>query len=237
MVLLPASRRTILRALTAAVITFTLLHLGAVLVEYATGDPEYFQRLHLGEIRRQFDLEQETNLTTWYSSATLLFCAFLLRTVGRYRQSERDRFAAHWTVLACAFVYLSIDETAMFHEATIAPLQRVFHASGIFFYAWVIIALPILAAFLIGYFRFLTSLPRHTLIAFVVAGTVYVGGAIGFEMVEGLIEMQGGEGGLVMVLARACEEIMEMLGVLLFIRALLDIVQSLPRTAGNLDAI
>jgi hypothetical protein len=28
-------------------------------------------------IRRQLDLEQESNLTTWYSSVTLLFCALL----------------------------------------------------------------------------------------------------------------------------------------------------------------
>ncbi len=224
---LPASRKAILTILTAAVAGFAVIHLGASLVEYATGDPDYFQRWHLGEIRRQFNLEEEANLTTWYSSATLLFCAFLLATIARVRRSQRDRFALYWAGLAGIFAYLSLDETAMLHEATMAPLQR-FHLTGIAAYEWVAIALPIVGVFLFAYFRFIISLPWRTRLALIVAGIVYLSGGLGFEMVEGVIETRGGEGSLPMLLSRVVEEILEMAGVLLFIRALLDIFESLP---------
>jgi hypothetical protein len=55
-------------------------------------------------------------------------------------------------------------------------------------------------------------------------------------MVEGVIDTQGGGSSLAMMLARTFEEILEMVGVLLFIRAFLDIVVARHGTAENLDA-
>jgi hypothetical protein len=155
--------------------------------------------------------------------------------IARARQAERDPFALHWAGLACVLAYLSLDETAMLHEATMPLLQRTFHPTGVFAYEWIVIALPVVVLFLIAYFRFVMSLPWSSRLPFIVAGTLYLSGGLGLEMVEGVIETQGSEAGLLMTLARAFEEILEMAGVFLFTRALFDIVESLPHAAGVPD--
>ena len=62
--LLPSSRREILTALAQRIAIASLAHLAATPVEFASGDPDIFTRLHLGEIRRELDLESESNITT-----------------------------------------------------------------------------------------------------------------------------------------------------------------------------
>ena len=222
MLLLPFSRKVIVTSLATAVLFFAVVHLAAMVVEFASGDVDYFTRRHLGTIRLQFDLEGEANLTTWYSSITLLLCAVLLQNIAHARRLTRDPWAGHWTFLAVVFVLASIDEVAMMHEAMTVPLHNLLHTSGVFYYAWVVVALPVVAGLGLASLRFLASLPRRRCIEFVVAGGVFLSGALGLEMVEGVIATQGGEGTLLMVLARWLEEVLEMVGVLLFVRALLS---------------
>ena len=220
--ILPASPRTVVRTLAAIVLFFGVVHTSALLVEYAAGEDDYFQHLRLAQVRRQLNLEGEGNLTTWFSSATLVVCAYLLYTIAWHRRRERDPFSTHWILLALVFVFLSIDETAMLHEATIVPLHAMLHPSGIFTYAWVIPAIPLVGAFAFFNVRFVMSLPPPARVQFAVAGAVYVGGALGLEMVEGAIASSHGDKSLVMLFTRSLEEILEMTGVLLFIRALLE---------------
>jgi hypothetical protein len=195
--------------------------MAATLVEFASGDPDIFTRFHLGEIRREFDLESESNVTTWFSSAMLLCCAVLLTAIGRARRRAGDALARYWLLLAVVFLLASIDETAMLHEATMRPLAERLHPSGVFFYAWVIIGLPIVLVLGVINVRFLRALPHRTRLEFIVAGVVYLGGALGLEMVEGVIATGAGDGSFVMFAARWLEEVMEMCGVLMFIGALL----------------
>ncbi len=227
--LLPSSRKGLLVALASVIAIAAVAHMAATLVEFASGDPDIFTRFHLGEIRREFDLESESNVTTWLSSAMLLFCALLLSAIGRARRRAGDALAGYWLLLAVVFLFASIEETAMLHEATMRPLAARLHPSGVFFYAWVVLGLPIAIILGIVNLRFLQRLPRRTRLAFIVAGAVYLGGALGLEMGEGVIATQIGAGSFAMFAARWLEEVMEMCGVLLFMAALLRyIAEELP---------
>src|SRR5262245_30024904 len=55
---------------------------------------------HLWGFSRLLALDQEANLPTWYSSATLLFCSLLLTLIALAKRQARDRFAGHWGALA-----------------------------------------------------------------------------------------------------------------------------------------
>ena len=57
---------------------------------------------------------------------------------------------------------------------------------------------------------------------FVVAGIIYVGGALGVEAVSGLWAERHGEDNLVYMTISTVEELMEMIGIIVFIHALLD---------------
>jgi hypothetical protein len=74
-----------------------------------------------------------------------------------------------------------------------------------------------------SYARFLLHLPPRTRTLFLVAGGLYVGGALGMEMVAGVlagIPGWGTEGNL--RYAVPVEELCEMLGVVMFIHVLLS---------------
>jgi hypothetical protein len=217
---LRVDRRVIVRTLVAIVASLTAIQLAMVEIIRRNGG-DVFTRLSLGHIARQFNLEHEGNLTTWYSSATLLLCAALLALLWQRARSSGRRFAANWGVLSLAFVYLSADETASLHESAMEILIQRVHVTGIFYYAWVILALPLVLLFAAYNLRFLLSLSSRVRTGFILAGTVYVGGALGLEMVEGQIATSLGTEGAAMQAARTLEEVLEMSGIVMFVDSLL----------------
>jgi hypothetical protein len=69
---------------------------------------------------------------------------------------------------------------------------------------------------------FLAALPAPTRGLFIVAGAVYVGGAVGMELVEGyVVEDYHGTENLAFIVASTVEEGLEMVGIVIFIRALM----------------
>jgi len=164
-----------------------------------------------------FDTAGEANITSWFSSVLLLINGALLLLITRVKTHSADSFARHWNILAWIFFFLSMDEIAGLHEKLIAPLRNATDASGIFYFAWVIVAILFVLLFIFLYSRFLLNLPHKTAIQFVVAGAVFVIGALGFEMLGGIFHgVTYIYRGLTVV-----EETLENLGAGLFIVSLL----------------
>jgi hypothetical protein len=114
-----------------------------------------------------------------------------------------------------------MDEMLLFHERVGEWLGHVVHANGIFRYTWVILAIPICFAFGIVFLRFLFSLPQKIRQLFIVSASVYIGSALILELAEGYLASIYGERSLFDFLLVAIEELLEKLGVILFIYALL----------------
>jgi len=140
-----------------------------------------------------------------------------LLLIARVKTHSADVFATHWNAMAWVFFFLSMDEIAGLHEELIAPLRNATGANGIFYFSWVIVAIPLVLLFVILNIRFLFSLPRKTAYQFVVAGALFVTGALGFELLGGLFH---GVTGIYRALT-ATEETLENIGAGLFIVALL----------------
>ncbi len=171
---------------------------------------------------RQFDLDAENSVPAWWGSI-MLFCASLLLYVLGARAWHADDVRWRlWTVMSAVFLCLSIDEAASFHEGTITPLREAFGFSGALFYAWVVPAFLCVAALAIMLAPLLRLLPRSLLVRFVIAGVVFVSGALGMEMVGGWLDSTGLRGAPVYALAIVMEEGMEIFGLTLFLAALLD---------------
>jgi hypothetical protein len=98
----------------------------------------------------------------------------------------------------------------------------MFHTTGSLHYAWIIPAGICVALFVLGYLRFLAKLPAKTRRLFLLAGAIFVGGALGIEAVSGKHASLHGEQNLTYHLIIAVEELFEMAGVVVFIYALLD---------------
>ena len=83
-----------------------------------------------------------------------------------------------------------------------------------------------------SYVRFLFHLPRGTRIRVALAGALFVGGALGVELVLGVWAEAHGEDNFVWEMLGLVEESMELMGSSLFLYALLEV---LGRTAPDLD--
>ena len=164
-----------------------------------------------------FYVDYESNVPTWYSSFALGLAGGLLALIALVKHHRRDPYRLHWATLAVVFFGLSVDEVAGFHEYPIEPLREAFGAGGLLYYAWVIPGMLFVALMAFCFQRFLRNLPKRTGMLFVLSGLVFVGGAIGVEMLSGMQADAFGEENVTYAMVVTCEESMEMLGVLIFI--------------------
>lgn len=165
-------------------------------------------------------LDGENSLPSWYSSTVLLLSAFLLLLHAWSAYTERSKQFAGWAVLAGGFAYLSLDEVVMLHETLNDKLRAIMPTSGLFEFGWVLVAIPVVLLVAALLARFVLRLPPRTRLLFVVSGLVYVGGAVGLEMVGGDIYETWGRNGPGYVIAMIVEESFEIYGITLFLTAL-----------------
>lgn len=180
----------------------------------------------LNTIIRLFNVDNEANIPTWYSSIALFAVAALVVYIVRLKP-RRDRYLWHWKVLAAAFIYLSLDEFAQLHEMVNSPIREAFNTDGFLYYPWVVLAVLCLIVFVAVFARFLWHLPARTRWLFICAGAVFVSGAIVIEALSSYYETEYGIRSLSYQLAMTAEEFCEMTGVAVFIYALLEYINEL----------
>lgn len=168
------------------------------------------------------DVDREGSIPTWVQSVVLATSAGALWTVADEARDRRERWHRQWRVLAGAFLYLSLDELGALHERAIDPVRDALDLGGLLFLSWVVVAVPVLLVFLALLLPFVLALPRWTRTAFVVSGAVYVAGAVGLEMVGGMLIEEGGLDTLRYSVAAGGEELLEMLGMTLFLAAVAE---------------
>lgn len=199
--------------LAALVVGFIVLHLSLQAFRLGGGSG-----VLAFTIAAKFDLDAERTVPTYFSALLLLGAAVLLWSITADQERRRDRRA--WGGLALIFVLLSVEEITDFHNALSAPLKGQL-GNGALHSAWVVPAMGLVLAFVLVYLRFFLRLPRRFQLLFAAAGVLYVGGAIGGEMLGGWHLVGHGTQNLGYVLISTLEEAMEMLGVVVFIYALL----------------
>ncbi|MDJ0897650.1 MAG: hypothetical protein QNJ55_02480 [Xenococcus sp. MO_188.B8] len=175
---------------------------------------------------RFFVFDLEGNITTLYSTIGLGFCSLLLAIIASTEKYMNSRYNKFWRALSFIFLYLAIDEACSIHEELIPILRTAFNTRGLLFFPWVIPAAILLVVFLIVFRGFIANLPPRIRNLFLVAGAVYVGGAIGMELIGGYIADFRGFDNKAYWLASLIEELLEMFGIVVFIYGLLSYMKS-----------
>ncbi|HEY5621908.1 MAG TPA: hypothetical protein VIR77_04830, partial [Pontiella sp.] len=126
-----------------------------------------------------------------------------------------------WLGVACIFFFLSIDETALFHERATHLFRRFVEVSrfGLSHSAWTIPYLALVLAVSIVYWRFFFRLPGKTRRGLATGAVLYVTGAIGMEWVS-CIWLDVSSRDYVFYLLATGEELLEMIAVIVMIHAL-----------------
>ncbi len=217
---LVVSPKRVTQILTSVILFLTLVNLAAFFLFYYLGYP------WLLSVQELFGLTKESNIPTWYASSTLLLSAFILAVIAFAKKKEGARFVLHWTAMSFIFLYLSFDESFGVHEKWTIPLRSYFNAGGFFHFAWVIPAIAFVLIFVLAYLRFLIDLPVSTRRLFLIAGALFVGGAIGLEMFSGYYQSYYGRYNIPFSIITTVEESLEMLGIVVFIHALISYLGS-----------
>lgn len=157
--------------------------------------------------RQLFDVDDENNLPTWYSGFLLAFTAAWLWVCAQSKRRANDSWWVQWYVLAAGFLLLSVDEIAGMHESANSLMEMSWAIPGG------------IGAGLVGlaFVPFLWHLPAATRYTFAAAGLLYVGGAVGMELVGAPMD----EDTMLYNLTTVVEEGLEMFGVIVFLAALL----------------
>lgn len=208
------SPRRVLQVLLLSVLVLVLASLLGTSLEFFLGHD------YARGFVPMFDLDTEKNVPTYFSAALLLGCGTLLLRIG-LNHRKAGSTGLMWAGLAAVFIFLALDEALVIHERLIVPVREALNLPGVFYYAWVVpygIGLALLAAL---YLRFLLGLPVRDMLRFLVAGALYVLGALGLELVGGLYADLRGTHDLAYACIVTLEELLEMLGVTLFVHALL----------------
>jgi len=168
----------------------------------------HYQVLDLPWLMRQiFDVDEEDSFPTWFSALLLLLAAVTAGLNARRETCHRGELAGQWTALGIGFLLLSIDEIAGMHETLNSAVS----------FSWTIPG-AIVAAFAGGFFvPFLLKLPRALAVRFVISGAIYLGGALGVEVMTDPYLENDALNTLAYNLWTAVEEFMEMAGVLVFL--------------------
>lgn len=175
----------------------------------------------LQAVLRLFKLSDENTLPAFFSAVLLVACAGVLGLIATATRRAGGPFVRHWTALALIFAYLGVDEAVEIHELLNEPLRRALHADGFLHYPWVLAGAGAVLAMAVAYWRFVMRLGPNVRGQVILAAVVYVGGAIGAEMVSAKIASDIGTGTAAYGLASLIEEAMEMSGAVLFFRAML----------------
>jgi hypothetical protein len=166
-----------------------------------------------------FDLDEENNLPTWFSSFLLLNCSLVLYLFARI---NRDKNYFHWMLLSIGFLALSLDEVAGVHESIHTAID----------FNWAYAGGILVLALGLSFIRFLLSLDRRLAILFIISGFIYVSGIIGVELLSEDMD----EDSMAYGFATAVEEGLEMLGALLFLAVNLDELKRQNNTTLTISA-
>lgn len=185
-------------------------------------------------------VDKEQSIPNLYSTLMLIVSSLLFAIIAHASRRAGRPFARHWAALAIVFSWLALDEFASVHELSEPPIRSLLGIrSGPLYFAWVIPAAIAVVIFGIAFVRFVRHLPRPTRHGLLLATILYIGGAMGVEIVgSSYLTAHGLHPDMIYVLMFTVEETLEMLGVAVLVYVLLSYIPiGLPDTHWGLRIV
>jgi hypothetical protein len=207
-------------AIAHTLVTVIALLLGASLLgqisRYEFGHDYVYGLVHL------FNVDAERNLPTFFTVLLAATGAMLLTVIGFACKQREKNDSPYWFALAAGFVFLGYDEAFQVHEQLIAPMRGLMGNAnmGFFYFGWVIPGIAGVCALALFFLKFLLRLPASTRNWLLFSGALYLGGAIGMELIDGKYVEAHGENLMYSVLV-TIEEGLELSGLAALIYTLL----------------
>lgn len=185
-------------SILALALALVAVHLGLYLYHYQITELPWL-------LRQLFDLDEENNIPTWYSSFLLLNNAFFLYLYSTQKEVVKR---SYWGLLAAGFLLLAIDEVAGLHETLNTAIEMnwaILGGIGVLFVG--VLFVP-----------FLIAIPRRLTLLFMLSGFLYFSGAIVVELLAQDLDSDS----LTYALSVALEEGLELIGAWVFLNVMLQ---------------
>jgi hypothetical protein len=184
-------------------------------------------------LARSFDISMEESLGTWFSSAQALLVGLVAAAILVHSSKHDTTFVViGWGIVALFFIFISLDDTAKFHERlgtalrlkyeqrTDIPLSNWFPS-----YGWQLFIAPFFMAMGVFVLWFLWNAVAAGLRIWVLVALSLFGIAVGLDFIEGLNRetMSDDSSRHLMQLS---EEVLEMLGTTTFLFVFLSTLNS-----------
>lgn len=188
-----------------------------------------------------FDLNGENNIPTWFTSMVWAMAAGLAMIASR-RQFSRDAVMRwSWALLGCVFLLLSLDEVGSLHERLLGlagdTVQQALGLADSFYYDWAAMGIVLVVLVAALFVPFLLRIPRVVAARLILAGGVFLAGSLAVETIGSSYEacwisstklFRISWHRLIFV-----EELLEMVGAILAVHALLCSLASSPGAATS----
>ncbi|MDA1354503.1 MAG: hypothetical protein O3A01_08610 [bacterium] len=165
-----------------------------------------------------FDMDWEKNIPTLIE--TLLFLAVAMEA-WRARKTASAALKRGWGIITGVFLFLALDEWLMIHDSLTEGIRTTLNTTGILYFAWVIPYAGLVLIFGLIMLKFLLKLPQITRLQLIASGIIFVGGALGFELINGLLKGAIGADSVLYALGTTTEELMEFTGLALALTAIM----------------
>lgn len=204
------------------------LFLGSLVIAIAAGHAAvHFISLFWFDIRSTplaglfwfFNMGGEANLPSYVSALDLLLAGSLCILIAHKESSNRKHVHWYWWGLAAVLILMSFDEAAKIHEGVVGQFLQGYleRGEGALYYVWYRLYIPLVCIVGCLYLPFLKQLPLRYSLRFLLAGLVFLIGALGFEVLESYLAFYERS----VALSILFEETLEMLGIVILIHTLL----------------
>ncbi len=228
------AKKTLIYLLSIQAI-LVLLHIIVNIILFKTGG----QKLH--GITHLFNLFEEHNFPTYFSTFILLSSSCLLMLIYYIKKNNNGKYKYQWLLLSLIFFYLSLDEFIELHERLSAPIQKILHVlpNSLEYWGWTIPYTILFIILALYFIRFYFSLEARFRILFFISAFLFVFGALGFELLEGsyltskILHVSNATkqdayaimSSIPYFIMVTIEEIFEMTGIIIFIYSLIEYIK------------
>jgi hypothetical protein len=187
----------------------------------------YVLRIENNSLITLFNIDAEKNIPSLYSGVQLLLSSLLLSMVAIVKRQTKGSYIKYWHGLSVIFLYLALDEWFAIHETVNPVLNQFIQNSPVA--RLDILNLILIITFVVIYTKFVLNLPSRIKFLFIISGVLFVTGAIAIEVIgENFFTDIYHKPRLASQIISTLEEFLEMLGINLFIYAILVHIASLP---------
>ncbi len=208
-VIVPLTAIGVVRVLALVILLLTVAHVFSTALWW-------MEQNRLTELLvEKFSFGGEGNFPAFFSAVLLLMASALFGLIGRCVRAVNGAKSGYWMALAGVFLFLTLDEAAQIHEKLDTDLiWGNIETSGFLAWPWVILYGALVGVFGLLFGRFWAGLPRAVKWHYAFAAALYVGAALGFEMLEARVYTEAAGPGPLFDILVSIEEFLEMSAIL-----------------------